>query len=96
MVKGEGIDPTSELRCTILPEVVVAAEGPVVVVGQTPQKPATALLHLSYVGLRECPALCPPDSPGLRAVDSQLRFCWDWDSLVLFEAALSYFMKETD
>ena len=75
------------------PEAVVAAEGHVAEVGQTPQKLATTLSHLPYVGLQECPVL--RHSPGLRAANSQLGFCWDWDSLVLFAAALSYFMKET-
>ena len=93
-MKGEGTDPTSGLQCAALPEVIVVAEGPVVVVRQTPQKPATALSHLSYVGLRECPALRPSDSPGLHTVDFQLEFRCDWDSFVLFAAALSYFMKK--
>ena len=69
MAKGEGIDLASGLRCAALPEAVVAAEGPVAVVGQTPQKPTTALSHLPYVGLQECPALC--HSPGLHSVDFQ-------------------------
>ena len=96
MAKGEGIDPTSGLRCGTLPEAVVATEGLVVVVRQTPQKLTIALSHLSYVGLRECPTLYPLDSPGLHAADSQSGFCWDWDSLVLFAVALSYFMKKID
>ena len=75
MAKGEGIDPTLELRCAALPEAVVAAEGPVAVVGQIPQKPATALSRLSYVELRERPALCPLDSPSLHVADSQSGFC---------------------
>ena len=74
MAKGEGIDPTSGLRCTALPEAVVAVEGPIAVVRQILQKPTTALSHLSYVGLRECPELRPPDSPGPHVVGSQSEF----------------------
>ena len=74
-MKGEGTDPTSRLRCAVLPKAVVVAEGPVAVVRQTPQKLATTLSHLPYVGLRECPVLC--HFPGLRAADSQSGFRWD-------------------
>ena len=55
-----------------LSEAVVTAEGPVAVVGHTPQNPVTALSHLSYVGHWECPTLC--HSPGLHAADFQLEF----------------------
>ena len=95
MAKGEGTDPTLELRCAALSEAIVAVEGLVVVVGQTSQKPAIALSRLLYVGLRVHPELRPPDSLGLHAVDFQSEFHWDWDFLVLFAAALSYFMTET-
>ena len=95
MVKGEGTDPTSKLQCTALPRVVVAAKGPVAVVGRIPQKLATTLSHLSYVGLQERPELRPPDSLSPHAAGSQSEFRWDWDSLVLFAAALSCFMRET-
>ena len=77
MAKGEGTDPTSGHRCAALPEAIVAAEGPVAEVGHTPQKPATVLSRLSYVGLQERPELCPSDSPGSHAANSQSEFCWD-------------------
>ena len=80
----------------MLPEAVVTAKRSIFVVGQTPQKPTTTLSRLSYVELQERPALCPPDSLGLHAANFQSEFYWDWDSLVLFAAALSCFMKETN
>ena len=76
-MKGEGTDPTLGFQCAALFEAVVVAEGPVAVVRRTPQKPATALSRLSYVGLRECPELRPPDSLGPHAVGSQSEFHWD-------------------
>ena len=77
MVKGERIDPTSELRCAALLEAVVAVKGPVVVVGQTPQKPTIALSHLSYVEPQKRPELCPPNFLGPYVMGSQSKFRWD-------------------
>ena len=73
-MKGERTDPTLGLRRAVLPEAIVVAEGPVAIVGRTPQKPATALSRLSYVGLRERPTLHPSDSPGPHAAGSQSEF----------------------
>ena len=94
MANGERTDPTLELRCAVQLEAVATAEGPIAEVGQTPQNPTITLSRQSCVGLRECPAL--RYSPGLHAVNFQSKFHWDWDSLVLFVAALSYFMKKID